>query len=102
LVNMTPQTASPGQAQGLLMTGRRNVLSNVHVIGAGDALQVNGPTYIVDSIIEGAGDTILDRGPAFFERCTLRSRGAFMWIRNTSANHGNVFKNCTFIGTAEP
>ena len=25
-----------------------------------------------------------------------------MWIRNTSANHGNVFKNCTFIGTAEP
>jgi pectinesterase len=25
-----------------------------------------------------------------------------MWIRNTSANHGNVFKNCTFIGTAQP
>ncbi len=102
IVNMTLQTTSPGQAEGLLMTGWRNVLSNVHVIGAGDALQVNGPTYIVDSIIEGAGDTILGRGPAFFERCTLRSRGAFMWIRNTSANHGNVFKNCTFIGTAEP
>ena len=25
-----------------------------------------------------------------------------MWIRNTSTNHGNVFKNCTFIGAAEP
>jgi hypothetical protein len=25
-----------------------------------------------------------------------------MWIRNTAANHGNVFKDCTFIGTAEP
>ena len=102
IVNMTLQTTSPGQAEGLLMTGRRNVLSNVHVIGAGDALQVNGPTYIVDSIIEGAGDTILGRGPAFFERCTLRSRGAFMWIRNTSANHGNVFKDSSFIATAGP
>jgi hypothetical protein len=56
----------------------------------------------VDSIIEGTGDTILGRGAAFFERCTLRSTRVFMWIRNTNANHGNVFKDCTFIGTAEP
>jgi pectin methylesterase-like acyl-CoA thioesterase len=74
----------------------------VHVIGFGDALQVNGPAYIVDSVIDGTGDTILGRGPAFFERTTLRSRSVFMWIRNTAANHGNVFKDCTFIGTAEP
>ena len=84
------------------MTGRRNILSNVHVIGFGDALQVNGPAYILDSLIDGAGDTILGRGPAFFERTTLKSRSVFMWIRNTSANHGNVFKDCTFVGTAEP
>jgi hypothetical protein len=84
------------------MNGQRNILDNVRVIGFGDALQVNGSTYIVDSIIEGAGDTILGRGPAFFERCTLRSRSIFMWIRNTAANHGNVFKDCVFIGTAEP
>ncbi|HXD32133.1 MAG TPA: pectinesterase family protein [Pyrinomonadaceae bacterium] len=102
IMNMTLQTTAPGQAEGLLMTGRRNILSNVHVIGFGDALQVNGPAYIVDSIIEGSGDTILGRGPAFFENCTLKSRSVFMWIRNTSANHGNVFKNCTFVGTAEP
>ena len=102
IVNMTLQTTSFGQAEGLLLTGRRNILSNVRVIGSGDALQVNGPTYIVDSIIEGAGDTILGRGPAFFERTTLKSRSVFMWIRNTSANHGNVFKDCTFVGTAEP
>jgi pectin methylesterase-like acyl-CoA thioesterase len=102
IVNMTLQTTAFGQAEGLLITGRGNILSNVHVIGSGDALQVNGPAYIVDSIIEGAGDTILGRGPAFFERCTLRSRSVFMWIRNTSANHGNVFKNCTFTGTASP
>ncbi|HWP53871.1 MAG TPA: pectinesterase family protein [Pyrinomonadaceae bacterium] len=102
IVNMTLQTIAFGQAEGLLMTGRRNILSNVRVIGSGDALQVNGPAYIVDSIIEGAGDTILGRGPAFFEHCTLKSRSVFMWIRNTVANHGNVFKDCTFIGTAEP
>jgi pectin methylesterase-like acyl-CoA thioesterase len=102
IVNLTLQTTAFGQAEGLLMTGQRNILSNVRVIGSGDALQINGPSYIVDSVIEGAGDTILGRGPAFFERCTLKSRSVFMWIRNTSANHGNVFKHCTFIGTAEP
>jgi pectinesterase len=102
IVNMTLQTTSPGQAEGLLITGRRNILSNVHVIGAGNALQVNGTAYIVDSIIEGAGDTILGRGAAFFEHCTLKSRSVFMWIRNTNANHGNVFKECTFIATAAP
>ena len=102
ILNMTLQTTAPGQAEGLLMTGQRNILSHVHVIGFGDALQVNGPAYIVDSLIDGAGDTILGRGPAFFERTTLRSRSVFMWIRNTSANHGNVFNDCTFVGTAEP
>lgn len=102
LVNVTLQTTAVGQAEGLLITGQRNILSNVRVIGSGDALQVNGAVYIVDSIIEGSGDTILGRGAAFFERSTLRSRSVFMWIRNTSANHGNVFKNCTFIGTAAP
>ena len=102
IANLTLETTAPGQSEGLLMTGQRNVLKNVHVIGFGDALQVNGPAYIVDSLIDGAGDTILGRGPAFFERTTLKSRSIFMWIRNTAANHGNVFKDCTFIGTAEP
>jgi hypothetical protein len=102
ILNMTLETTAPGQSEGLLMTGQRNILKHVRVIGFGDALQVNGPAYIVDSIIEGAGDTILGRGPAFFERTTLKSRSVFMWIRNTAANHGNVFKDSTFIGTAEP
>jgi pectin methylesterase-like acyl-CoA thioesterase len=102
IINMTLETTAPGQAEGLLMTGRRNILRNVRVVGFGDALQVNGPAYIVDSIIEGAGDTILGRGPAFFERTTLKSWSVFMWIRNPAANHGNVFKDCTFVGAGEP
>ena len=102
MLNLTLETTAPGQAEGLLVNGQRNILKNVRVIGFGDALQVNGPAYIVDSLIEGAGDTILGRGPAFFERTTLKSRSVFMWIRNTAANHGNVFKDCNFVGTAEP
>src|SRR6185369_3225486 len=102
IINMTLQTTSFGQAEGLLLTGQRNILSNVKVIGSGDALQVNGPAYIIDSVIEGAGDTILGRGPAFFDHTTIKSRSVFMWIRNTAENHGNVFKDCTFIATAEP
>jgi len=96
LVNLTIKTTARGQAEGLLLMGDRNILSHVTVIGSGDALQVNGPVYITDSLIVGDGDTILGRGPAFFYRTELQSNGVFMWIRNTAANHGNVFVECTF------
>jgi len=96
LVNLTIKTTARGQAEGLLLTGERNILSHVTVVGSGDALQVNGPTFITDSLIVGDGDTILGRGPAFFNRTELQSTSVFMWIRNTSANHGNVFLDCTF------
>ena len=96
LVNLTIKTTARGQAEGLLLTGEQNILSHVTVVGSGDALQVNGPTLISDSLIVGDGDTILGRGPAFFYRTELQSSGVFMWIRNTSANHGNVFVDCTF------
>jgi pectin methylesterase-like acyl-CoA thioesterase len=96
LVNLTIKTTARGQAEGLLLMGDRNILSHVTVIGSGDALQVNGPVYITDSLVVGDGDTILGRGPAFFYRTELQSNGVFMWIRNTAANHGNVFVECTF------
>lgn len=96
LVNLTIKTTARGQAEGLLMMGEKNILSHVTVVGSGDALQVNGSVYITDSLIVGDGDTILGRGPAFFNRCELQSGGVFMWIRNTDANHGNVFVDCVF------
>jgi pectinesterase len=96
LVNLTIKTTARGQAEGLLLMGDQNILSNVTVAGSGDALQVNGPVYITDSLIVGDGDTILGRGPAFFNRCEIQSNGVFMWIRNTAANHGNVFLDCSF------
>ena len=102
IVNMTLHTTAPGQSEGLLITGDRNILSHVTVIGGGDALQANGRIYIVDSTIYGAGDTILGRGTLFCERCTIKSRSVLMWPRNPKEVHGNVFKDCTFIGTQDP
>jgi pectin methylesterase-like acyl-CoA thioesterase len=96
LRDLTLETTLKGQAEGLLMTGSENIVANTTIIGSGDALQVNGSTYLPDVKIIGDGDTILGRGPAFFERCDIQSRHAFMWIRNTADNHGNVFLNCRF------
>jgi pectinesterase len=96
LVNLTIKTTSSGQAEGLLVNGKENIISNVNIIGSGDALQTNGSAYYSNISITGAGDAILGRGPAFFNNCDLVSDGPFMWIRNTSSNHGNVFVNCRF------
>jgi pectinesterase len=96
LVNLTIKTTSFGQAEGLLVNGKEIIVSNVNIGGSGDALQSNGSVYYTDSRIVGAGDVILGRGPAFFNNCEINSNGPYMWIRNTSANHGNVFLNCRF------
>lgn len=102
IVKMTLQTTAPGQSEGLLINGERNILSNVTVIGGGDALQANGRIYAADSTIIGTGDTILGRGTLFCERCTIKSTRVMMWTRNKKENHGNVFKDSTFVGTDAP
>ena len=105
LVNFSIRNPSNGQAEGLLLMGSQNIVSNMNIAGSGDALQLNGSTYLNECLVEGAGDSILGRGPEFFDRCELHSRGAYMWIRNTDANHGNVFVNSRFLtpgnGTTE-
>ncbi len=96
--HLTIKTDGRGQAEGLLVHGERNFFDDVHVIGDGDALQANGSCYWLNCRIDGGGDTLLGRGPSFFNHCTITSYGAFMWIRNTQENHGNVFVDCHFIG----
>ncbi|HET9132069.1 MAG TPA: pectinesterase family protein, partial [Terriglobia bacterium] len=97
LVNFSIRNPANGQAEGLLLMGAQNIVSNVNIAGSGDALQLNGSTYLQDCLLEGAGDSILGRGPEFFDHCELHSRGVYMWIRNTDANHGNVFVNSKFL-----
>ncbi|MBN1184180.1 MAG: carbohydrate esterase [Bacteroidales bacterium] len=99
LLNFTVKTLLTGQAEGLLINGNKIFVKGVNIVGSGDALQTNGPAYFEDVKIDGGGDMILGRGPAFFKDCDFYSPGPFMWIRNTKANHGNVFLNCRFTGT---
>lgn len=94
--NLVIETTCFGQAEGLLLNGERMYLRNVTVIGSGDALQTNGTAYYDHCTVHGGGDMILGRGAAFFKDCIFVSDGPFMWIRNTAANHGNVFVNCVF------
>jgi pectinesterase len=98
LVNFSLSNYAFGQAEALLVFGSKNIVSNMNLKGSGDALNLRGSVYLADSTITGDGDTILGVGPAFFRHCVIRSVGAFMWIRNTEANHGNVFVDCTFTG----
>jgi pectinesterase len=97
LSNFSVNNYAYGQAEALLIYGSRIVVSQMNISGSGDALNLRGPVYLTDSRIIGDGDTILGVGPAFFNRCEIQSIGPYMWIRNTEANHGNVFVNCTFI-----
>jgi len=102
LENFTIRNYYIGQAEALKVSGSRNTLRNMTLEGSGDALNLRGPIYIADTKLTGDGDTILGWGPAFFERCEIHSIGPFQWIRNPETNHGNVFKDCMFIGRDEP
>jgi len=99
LINFTIKTTEKGQAEGLLLMGKENIVSNMNIVGSGDAIQINGSTYVDNCTIEGDGDTYLGRGSVFFNQCQINSKGAFMWMRNTSANHGAVLLNCKLINT---
>jgi pectinesterase len=95
--NFTIATTAKGQAEGLLIMGQHNSLRNMHIIGSGDALQINGSAYLENCVIDGDGDTYLGRGPVYFNRCRINSRGTFFWIRNTDANHGVVLNHCELV-----
>ena len=102
LENFSVSNYAYGQAEGLLIFGSKNIVSQMNIKGSGDALNLRGSVYLTDSKIIGDGDTILGVGPAFFNHCELQSMGPYMWIRNTEANHGNVFLNCTFLTRERP
>ena len=52
-----------GQAEGLLISGSKNIVSHMNIKGSGDALNLRGSVYLTDSTIIGDGDTILGRWP---------------------------------------
>jgi hypothetical protein len=102
LTNFSISNYYRGQAEALLIFGSKNIVSHMNLKGSGDALNLRGSVYLTESKIVGDGDTILGVGPAFFHHCEIESIGPFMWIRNTEANHGNVFVDCTFTARERP
>jgi hypothetical protein len=102
LENFSVSNYAYGQAEGLLIYGDKVVVKSINIKGSGDALNLRGRIYLADSRIIGDGDTILGVGAAFFKDCEIQSMGPYMWIRNTDANHGNVFVNCRFVTRQRP
>jgi pectin methylesterase-like acyl-CoA thioesterase len=78
------------------------MVSKVNLSSLQDTVQINGPTYVADCSIEGDVDFMWGRGPVFFQNCLIRclNPGYYTQIRNTDANHGFVYVNCTFDGSA--
>ena len=76
-INFTLNNYFFGQAEALLISGSKNIVSHMTIKGSGDALNLRGSVYLTDSTIIGDGDTILGVGPAFFRRCEIQSVGPF-------------------------
>ena len=75
----------------------------MNIKGSGDALNLRGSVYLTDSEDRRATATrSWEWGRRSSITASLQSVGPFMWIRNTDANHGNVFVNSTFIAIARP
>ena len=77
--------------------GSQNIVSDVNITGSGDALQLNGSTYLNDCLLEGAGDSILGRGPEFFDHCELHSRGLHVDTQHGRPTTGMFFVNSRFL-----
>jgi len=106
LVNLTLRNTTPkggSQAEALILVGDHNLLDQVNLSSLQDTLQINGSAYVADSYIEGDVDFMWGRGPVFFQDCILQAlnRGYYTQIRNTAANHGFVYVDCTFNGGAK-
>jgi pectinesterase len=86
------------QAESLIFMGGENIACHVSLYGNTDTLQFNDSVYISDSYIQGGGDFLWGRGPAFFDQCDIVELGnnPMMWVRSTEASRGFVYLNCKF------
>ncbi|MGC4072788.1 MAG: pectinesterase family protein [Nibricoccus sp.] len=109
-VNSTPQTGS--QAEALIINGSaanasKNILTRCALYSYQDTLQINKQAYVSDCYIEGDVDFIWGDGPVYFENCEIKSLlrsgsniPVVAQVRNGSAIHGFVFRNCRFTASA--
>lgn len=91
-----------GQAEALLVRGKRIVVDRMNLIGSGDAFTTYGTIYFVDSKLSGHGDTVLGYGAVFFLRSIIESIGPFTWTRTVAGSHGNILVNSSLVGLEKP
>jgi hypothetical protein len=91
-----------GQAEALLVSGKRITIDHMTLNGSGDAFTTRGTIYFVDSKLTGDGDTVLGYGAVFFLRSQIDSIGPITWTRTVAGSHGNIFVNSTLIAIDKP
>ncbi|MAK61113.1 MAG: hypothetical protein CMK09_09070 [Ponticaulis sp.] len=102
LSDFTIENQFIGQAEALLIRGKRVVVDNMQLNGSGDALTTYGSIYMQDTELTGDGDTILAYASLYCLRCTIKSKGPFTWTRTPDGQHGNVFIASRFVRVNEP
>jgi len=88
-----------GQAEALLIEGTRVVVDHMRLNGSGDAFTTYGTIYVADSTLYGDGDSVLGYGSVYWQRSEIVSTGPVSWTRTVHGIHGNVFVDCTIIGS---
>ena len=88
-----------GQAEALLIEGVRVVVDHMTLNGSGDAFTTYGTIFVTDSELTGDGDTVLGYGSVFWLRSKIVSLAVITWTRTVQGIHGNIFVDCTIIGT---
>ncbi|ATC63731.1 hypothetical protein CMV30_07065 [Nibricoccus aquaticus] len=105
LTNLTIKNFTPiggSQAEAVYFNNNadaQTIITGVNLSSFQDTLNVNGPTYISNTYIEGDTDFMWGGGPVFFENCELKmltSATFYTQVRNPATNHGFVYLNCLF------
>jgi len=102
LYNTTPQDGS--QAEALRVQAERVTVRDVNLKSLQDTLLTSGSVYVVNSYIEGNVDFIWGNGPAYFERCELKTvgrAGAIVQARNGDSGYGYVFVDSKLTSDAK-
>ncbi|KAI0540409.1 pectinesterase [Xylaria digitata] len=94
----TINNSLPGQAEALIVDGKRIILDWMKVNGGVNAFTTYGTVYVHNSNITGKGDAILGYGSVYWQHSRIESTGAITWTRTVQGIHGNVFVNSFLIG----
>lgn len=105
--NITFENASGplGQALAINIQGDKAIFKNCKFLGFQDTMYgADGRQYFKDCYIEGSTDFIFGSSTAFFDNCTLHTKGGSAITAASTkeyVNFGYVFNNCKITGTGK-